>query len=197
MADAGTKVLRGLLDVFLLESLEQSPKHGYALLREMADAFGTEPNRNRLYPLLARMVADELIAERSEPDGQRTLYALTDAGRAALHGYRTLPAGFHERLDRIWRARGAAAAPARAVPIEGARAAPSVPTQPRSPATREPTPGDALPYPCPDARIHAEKNPRTGDLSLRLTGCPMGAYEYCPLCPVAQSVEGLRRATFF
>ena len=64
MADAGAKVLRGLLDVFILEALEREPKHGYALLREMATAFGTEPNRNRLYPLLGRMVQDGLIVER-------------------------------------------------------------------------------------------------------------------------------------
>jgi DNA-binding PadR family transcriptional regulator len=191
MADAGTKVLRGLLDVFVLESLEQAPKHGYALMREMADAFGTEPNRNRLYPLLARMVADDLIAERSGPSGQRTLYGLTDAGRAALESYRMLPAGFHERLDRIWRGQNIPPT-ARAIPLEAANSV-TIPT--RIPHAR--VPEGVLPYPCPDARIQTEKDPRTGDFSLKLTGCPMGTYEYCPLCPVAKSVEGLRRAMFF
>lgn len=182
MADAGAKVLRGLLDVFILESLERAPKHGYALLREMADAFGTEPNRNRLYPLLGRMVGDGLIAERSETAGARTLYQLTDAGRAALDGYRQLPGAFHERLARIWGAEAAPAAPARAIPIVEPLPAP--------------VPAGSLPYPCPDARVGVERAPRSGEMRITLAGCPMGAYDYCPLCPVAKAVDGLKRLTF-
>lgn len=186
MADAGAKVLRGLLDVFLLESLERSPKHGYALLREMADAFGTEPNRNRLYPLLGRMVRDGLIAERSDPTGGRTLYALTDEGAAALAQYRALPKQFHERLARVWS------------PTLAAAPAPLARTIPLAPAT-QPTPAappSGAPYPCVEARVSLEKDPRTGDLAVQLTGCPMGAYDYCPLCPVSKAVDGLRRITF-
>ena len=201
MADAGAKVLRGLLDVFLLESLEQQPKHGYALLREMADAFGTEPNRNRLYPLLGRMVRDGLIVERSDDGGGRTLFALTDNGRAALEQYRALPAPFKDRLARIWSGAIVAPAPipvaARVVALDGARA----PQAPEGAPLNAPagasasSPQAAAAYPCVDARVSMEKNPRTGDLSVRLTGCPMGAYEYCPQCPVYKSVEGLRRIT--
>lgn len=188
MADAGSKVLRGLLDVFVLESLERGPKHGYALLREMAEAFGTEPNRNRLYPLLGRMVRDGLVREMSEPTGQRTLYALTDAGHQALDGYRRLPSPFRERLARVWSpAPGAPHAPAPAPPVGGAPIV--VPIQ------VEPAPAGA-PYPCADARVAFEKHARTGDLSLRITGCPMGTFPYCPQCPVSKAVDGLRRLTF-
>ncbi|HET6405502.1 MAG TPA: PadR family transcriptional regulator [Candidatus Thermoplasmatota archaeon] len=191
MADAGAKVLRGLLDVFLLESLEREPKHGYALLREMADAFGTEPNRNRLYPLLGRMVRDGLVVERSDAAGGRTLYALTEAGHLALEGYRDLPAQFKERLARVWSA--AAARPA--APTAAPRAAPARVTTIPVEAPLGPAAAEGAPYPCPDARVALEKNPRTGDLSLRLTGCPIGAYDYCPLCPISKSLEGLRRIT--
>jgi DNA-binding PadR family transcriptional regulator len=191
LADAGAKVLRGLLDVFILESLERGPKHGYGLLREMADAFGTEPNRNRLYPLLGRMVQDGLIAERSEPSGSRTLYALTDAGREALAGYRRLPASFHERIARVW---SVARESPGLVPASGDDA-PVFPALSRAvPVSAAPAQG--FPYPCPDARVSVERAPRSGDLSIRLTGCPMGAYEYCALCPVSKSVEGLRKLTF-
>ena len=65
MSDAGPKLLRGLLEVFILEQLEREPSHGYALLKQMAETFGAEPNRNRLYPLLGRMVADGLLREVS------------------------------------------------------------------------------------------------------------------------------------
>lgn len=192
MADAGAKVLRGLLDVFVLESLEQTPKHGYALLREMAEAFGTEPNRNRLYPLLGRMVRDGLIVERSEPTGARTLYQLTDAGRDALDGYRRLPLAFRQRLARVWTPAPGAAPLAPPTPPAPASVARVVPVQ----AAPTPAPDGALPYPCADARVSLEKTPRTGALAITLTGCPMGAYDYCALCPVAKAVDGLRRLTF-
>lgn len=195
MGDAGAKVLRGLLDVFVLASLEEAPKHGYALLREMAEAFGTEPNRNRLYPLLGRMVRDALIVERSEPDGARTLYQLTDAGRDAIDAYRRLPPAFRQRLARVWAPVAAPLAPAPPAPANAS--ARLVPVQERAPThAATPLPDGALPYPCPDARVNVTRAPRTGEMAISLTGCPMGAYDYCPLCPVAKAVDGLRRLTF-
>ena len=203
MADAGPKLLRGLLEVFILESLEQAPKHGYALLKEVTEAFGAEPNRNRLYPLLAKMVRDGYIREMSESGGNRTLYTLTDAGRDALHSYRRLPPQFRHALRRIWNVDVPHHAHAGPTPVapEAGPAAPAPRAAP-IPITFQPAadaaaplapPPEGLPYPCPEARLSAEKDPSTGDLTLRLTGCPMGAYEYCPKCPVAQSLAGVRR----
>ena len=183
MPDAGPKLLRGLLEVFLLESLEQSPKHGYALLKEMGETFGARPNRNRLYPLLAKLVADGYIREVGEPGGNRTLYALTDPGRDALHAYRRLPPAFRHALRRIWADAGPGAQGpepgGRTIPVQSDKAAPAV------------APGSALPYPCVDARVGLEKDARTGALSIRLTGCPMGAYDHCPECPVYKGVAAL------
>ena len=200
MADAGPKLLRGLLEVFILESLDQAPKHGYALLKEVTEAFGAEPNRNRLYPLLAKMVKDGYIREMSESGGNRTLYTLTDQGRDALHSYRRLPPQFRHALRRIWNVETPHAPPhagGHAPAARGDEHARPIPVHPATPQAHAhaPPPADAgtLPYPCPDARVHAEKDPRTGDLTLRLTGCPMGAYDYCPRCPVSQAFSGLRR----
>src|SRR5581483_247597 len=181
MAEAGPKLLKGLLEVFILESLDQQPKHGYALLKEITEAFGAEPNRNRLYPLLAKMVRDGYIREVSESGGNRTLYALTDAGRDALHSYRRLPTGFRHALRRIWNVEVA-----HPVAVDPA-ANPSAPASP---------PASALPYPCPDARVALGKDPTSGDLSMTITGCPMGAYPYCPQCPIHQAVAGVKRIVF-
>lgn len=182
MTDPGPKLMRGLLDAFVLERLEIEPKHGYALLKDMEERFGVAPNRNKLYPLLAKFEEDGLVAREEDP-GQRgrTLYSLTPAGRAALAEYRRVTLPFRESVARLWSPEPAPAAPAEAAPRT------LVPA-----AARAPSAADA-PYPCPDARAELTKDPRTGDLSLRLTGCPMGAYEYCPLCPVHQAVGGLRR----
>jgi DNA-binding PadR family transcriptional regulator len=181
MADAGPKLLRGLLEVFLLESLEQQPKHGYALLKEMGEVFGAQPNRNRLYPLLAKLVSDGYVREVAEAAGNRTLYTLTDQGRDALHAYRRLPPQFRHALRRIWsdETHPAEAAATRTIPVltdEGAGEGAGV---------------DALPYPCVDARVHVERDAKTGETRLRLTGCPMGAYEYCPKCPIYKGVAAL------
>lgn len=182
MAEAGPKLLKGLLEVFVLESLDQAPKHGYALLKEVAETFGAEPNRNRLYPLLARMVEDGYIREVSEGGGNRTLYALTDAGRDALHSYRRLPAAFRHALRRIWNVEVAQ-------PGAHERAAQAEPQAPARAAA-------GAPYPCAEARVGLEKDPTSGDLTLRLTGCPMGAYPYCPQCPVFHAVAGVRKLVF-
>ena len=222
MADAGPKLLRGLLEVFILESLEQSPKHGYALLKEMTETFGQEPNRNRLYPLLGRLVRDGYVREVNESGGNRTLYALTDAGRDALRAYRRLPGAFRHALRRIWsvdvhpqnKAPGASAdaatATARTLPVldadddEGDDDPASALDEamldaqddlPRA-ATAAPARAGALPYPCEDARVDLQKDARTGDLTIRLRGCPMGAYDYCPQCPIHQSLRGMRRLIF-
>jgi len=185
MTDAAPKLLRGLLEVFILESLEREPKHGYALLKQLGETFGAEPNRNRLYPLLGRMVAEGLLREVGEPGGNRTLYALTEQGLDALHSYRKLPAPFRQALRRIW-AHDAVAGPS--------TASPSAP-QPAAPVLRNLADG-ALPYPCPDARIAVERAPGGSEITLKLTGCPMGAYEYCPRCPVFQALEPARRLLF-
>lgn len=211
MVEAGPKLLRGLLEVFILESLEQAPKHGYALLKEMAEAFGAEPNRNRLYPLLGRMVRDGLVREASESSGTRTLYMLTESGLDALETYRRIPGPFRQALRRIWSegdaparpsplappaaAYGGALAPPRPIPVQTAPGLPPA-SSPASAPAQPAAPRLGLPYPCPDARVAAEKSPATGDLQLKITGCPMGAYSYCSECPVFKGVEGMRRLVF-
>jgi PadR family transcriptional regulator PadR len=187
MAEAGPKLLRGLLEVFILESLDQQPKHGYALLKEITEAFGAEPNRNRLYPLLAKLVRDGYIREVSESGGNRTLYALTDTGREALHSYRRLPAGFRHALRRIWNVEVAHPVAPDTGPNPGGSRPALIPLGQAAP--------DAS-YPCPDARMTLEKDPSSGDLAMRLTGCPMGSFPYCPQCPIHQAVAGVKRVMF-
>lgn len=209
MDQAGSKLLRGLLEVFLLESLEREPKHGYAILKEMADAFGVEPNRNRLYPLLGKLVKEGWVREVNDAQAGRTIYALSEEGHLQLEAYRRLPRPFRDTLGRVWT--GAmppqpALAPAPAPPKEAPATAPAppapaarpvpVPVNTAPPRETSAPAGTQLPYPCAEARITVGKDPRTGDLNVQVTGCPMGAYEYCPKCPVFHSVEGVRRAVF-
>lgn len=194
MSDSGAKVVRGLLEALLLQSLSRGPRHGYALLKEIEQLAGETPNRNKIYPLLARLEAQGLVARETvdEAGGRaKTTYSLTEAGREEIERMRRLPEPLRAALGELWPAMSAPP-PRAASPL-----APS-PTSSLAPAATAPTAPAAgeLPYPCPDARINLEKDPRTGNLAMRLTGCPMGAYVYCPQCPVFVAVEGLRRITF-
>lgn len=198
MADAGPKLLRGLLEVFLLESLEQQPKHGYALLKEMGEVFGAQPNRNRLYPLLAKLVSDGYVREVAEGGGNRTLYALTDLGKDALHSYRRLPPAFRRALRRIWslethddEGEGEGRAEGDGDATREIRGVPVISTSPSDLPSPSPPHRSALPYPCPDASVEMSKDAATGALQLTLRGCPMGAYEYCPKCPIFQGLSRL------
>lgn len=74
----------GDLRLYLLKLLEDSPRHGYELIRSMEDRFMGmySPSPGTIYPRLAALEEDGLV-ERIEADG-RKVYRLTDAGREEL-----------------------------------------------------------------------------------------------------------------
>jgi DNA-binding PadR family transcriptional regulator len=96
------KLIRGLLEPFVLDSIAREPKHGYALIQELEQAFGAPPNRNQVYPLLNRLQKDGFLqADRSEGRG-RTRYALTGKGLELLKEYRLRTGLFRERVAGLW-----------------------------------------------------------------------------------------------
>jgi DNA-binding PadR family transcriptional regulator len=76
----------GRLRLYLLRLLAEGPKHGYELIRLLANRFHGlyEPSAGTIYPRLARMEADGLITHTAA--GGRKVYDITDAGRAELAG---------------------------------------------------------------------------------------------------------------
>ncbi|HWG90290.1 MAG TPA: PadR family transcriptional regulator, partial [Candidatus Thermoplasmatota archaeon] len=105
MADPSATLMRGLLEAFLLDRLSRSPRHGYALLKELADLFGDEPNRNKIYPLLQKLEKEGYVEALAEGDGEgrpRTSYQLTEKGRDRLAEYRRMPRAFREAVARFW-----------------------------------------------------------------------------------------------
>jgi DNA-binding PadR family transcriptional regulator len=76
----------GALRLYLLKLLDESPRHGYELIRLLEDRFlGLySPSAGTIYPRLARLEEDGLISH-TEESGRKT-YQLTDAGRAELTG---------------------------------------------------------------------------------------------------------------
>ena len=75
----------GRLRLYLLKLLEQSPRHGYEVIRLLEDRFMGlyAPSPGTIYPRLQRLEAEGLV-EQSKEEGGRKVYRITDAGREEL-----------------------------------------------------------------------------------------------------------------
>lgn len=74
----------GSLRLYLLSLLAESPRHGYELIQALSDRFGGTyvPSAGTIYPRLAKLEEEGLVTKTT--DGRKTVYAITDAGRAEL-----------------------------------------------------------------------------------------------------------------
>jgi DNA-binding PadR family transcriptional regulator len=85
----------GRLRLYLLKLLEESPRHGYEVIRLLEDRFMGlyAPSPGTIYPRLQRLEAEGLV-EQSKEEGGRKVYRITDAGRQELANRR-------EELDEL------------------------------------------------------------------------------------------------
>jgi len=74
----------GRLRLYLLKLLDESPRHGYDVIRELEDRFMGlyTPSAGTVYPRLARLESEGLVTH--EVNEGRKIYRITDAGRAEL-----------------------------------------------------------------------------------------------------------------
>ncbi|NUU20422.1 MAG: PadR family transcriptional regulator, partial [Streptomycetaceae bacterium] len=84
----------GRLRLYLLKLLDESPRHGYEIIRLLQDRFlGLyAPSAGTVYPRLAKLEQEGLVTHAVE--GGRKVYRITDAGRAELAARR-------EELDAL------------------------------------------------------------------------------------------------
>ncbi|RNE67339.1 PadR family transcriptional regulator [Cryobacterium tepidiphilum] len=75
----------GSLRLYLLSLLAEQPRHGYELIQALSDRFGGtySPSAGTIYPRLAKLEEDGLVQKAA--DGRKTVYDITDAGRAELN----------------------------------------------------------------------------------------------------------------
>ena len=82
------ETLKGHLDGLLLASLEERPRHGYAIMEALRSGSGGQFDlpTGTVYPALRRLERAGLIQGTWSRDGgrQRRNYELTSAGRDAL-----------------------------------------------------------------------------------------------------------------
>ncbi|WP_406282922.1 helix-turn-helix transcriptional regulator [Embleya sp. NBC_00896] len=74
----------GRLRLYLLKLLDESPRHGYEVIRLLHDRFMGlyAPSAGTVYPRLAKLEQEGLVEHTVE--GGRKVYSITDAGRAEL-----------------------------------------------------------------------------------------------------------------
>ena len=74
----------GQLRLYLLRLLADRPMHGYEIIQALSDQSGGTyaPSAGTIYPRLGKLEEEGLVTK--EADGRKTVYAITDAGRAEL-----------------------------------------------------------------------------------------------------------------
>lgn len=89
----------GHLRLYLLSLLDESPRHGYELIQALGDRFGGTyiPSAGTIYPRLAKLEEEGLVSKSA--DGRKTVYSITDAGRAELRDRKDELGGIEEEVS--------------------------------------------------------------------------------------------------
>lgn len=74
----------GDLRLYLLNLLDEGPRHGYDVMQALADRTGGTytPSAGTIYPRLAKLEEEGLVTKTV--DGRKTVYEITEAGRAEV-----------------------------------------------------------------------------------------------------------------
>jgi DNA-binding PadR family transcriptional regulator len=88
----------GHLRLYLLSLLDESPKHGYELIQALEERFGGTyvPSAGTIYPRLAKLEEEGLVSKAA--DGRKTVYSITDAGRAELRSRESELGGIEDEV---------------------------------------------------------------------------------------------------
>ena len=93
---------QGDLKYVILRLLEEKPRHGYEIIKELEDRFGGaySPSPGTVYPTLT-MLEDLGYAKASSDDGGRKVYSITPEGTAYLAEHSTTVDSIFERISRF------------------------------------------------------------------------------------------------
>ncbi len=74
----------GDLRLYLLNLLDEEPRHGYDIIQALSDRTGGTytPSAGTIYPRLAKLEEEGLVTKSI--DGRKTIYEITPAGRAEV-----------------------------------------------------------------------------------------------------------------
>jgi DNA-binding PadR family transcriptional regulator len=93
---------RSLLALYILHALQEHPKSGYDLLKEIAGKTGGTwaPSKGTIYPLLKQLENEELIAGAASENRGKTLFAVTEKGLTTLATFREMGREHHRKMTQ-------------------------------------------------------------------------------------------------
>ena len=93
---------QGDLKYVILRLLEEKPRHGYEIIKELEDRFGGaySPSPGTVYPTLT-MLEDLGYAKASQDEGGRKVYEITPEGAAYLKEHSSTVDSIFERIARF------------------------------------------------------------------------------------------------
>lgn len=99
---AGRIFEQGDLKYVILRLLEEKPRHGYEIIKELEDRFGGaySPSPGTVYPTLT-MLEDIGYAKASTDDGGRKIYTITPEGTAYLAEHSSTVDSIFDRIARF------------------------------------------------------------------------------------------------
>ena len=93
---------QGDLKLVILRLLDEKPRHGYEIIKELEERSGGRytPSAGAIYPTLT-MLEDLGYAVATPEEGGKKVYAITEAGRAHLAEHRPLVDELFDRVSQI------------------------------------------------------------------------------------------------
>src|SRR5690242_5978705 len=93
---------QGDLKYVILRLLEEKPRHGYEIIKELEDKFGGaySPSPGTVYPTLS-LLEDMGYARAVTEEGNRKVFEITDAGRKYLEENRSVVDDIFVRVDEV------------------------------------------------------------------------------------------------
>ena len=82
-----TKLMKGLLDLIVLQFLNTKPMHGYQIITKIRKSFGVYFGPSTIYPLLGTLEKKKYVSSIWNMDGERPkkIYQLTNTGQNLLN----------------------------------------------------------------------------------------------------------------
>lgn len=101
-ARAGRMFEQGDLRYVILRLLEEKPRHGYDIIKELEERSGGaySPSPGTVYPTLT-LLEDQGFARAREEEGGRKIYEITDAGRQHLAEHSSTVDDIFSRISRF------------------------------------------------------------------------------------------------
>jgi DNA-binding PadR family transcriptional regulator len=84
--EVSTKLMKGLLDMIILQFLQSEPMHGYQIITKIRKTFGVYFGPSTIYPLLGTLEKKGYVASswNMTSERPRKIYSLTNEGQSML-----------------------------------------------------------------------------------------------------------------